>query len=78
MFISTTLSCILLLGGTNTKPKVEVKNNRLYLNDAVVCQVSTDNLIKYEYIGNWQVKLQYSNGSKYIIDVLSCSKRRIK
>ena len=75
--ISLSLALALLCNpGGNSEIKIMV--GKVFLRGAPVCQVNDKGLKKYKYVGETNIRLEYKNGQVYILDYLSCKKRKIK
>ena len=75
--ISLSLTLVLLCnpGGDS---KIKIMDGKVFLRGAPVCRVADKGLKKYKYIGETNLRLEYKNGQVYILDYLTCKKRRVK
>lgn len=53
-------------------------DGKVFLRGAPVCRVNDKGLKKYKYVEETNIRLEYKNGQVYILDYLSCKKRKIK
>ena len=75
--ISLSLALVLLCnpGGDS---KIKIMDGKVFLRGAPVCRVNDKGLKKYKYVEETNIRLEYKNGQVYILDYLSCKKRKIK